>query len=77
MTVQCQGENCNWRIHASVLPDDKTFMVKTLQPTHSCIRVDCTQNPYVNIEWVSQKINELLKFDPNMSYELMQGKIKK
>ena len=59
-----------------MIPDCKTFIVKILYPTHSCIRADCTENPNANTEWVAQKLNELLQADPNMSYELMQGEIK-
>ena len=77
VTVECAGQNCKWRLHASVLPDEKTFMVKTLIPEHTCIRTDCNENSNASTAWVSDKLNEMLSVDPSMSYELMHSEMKK
>ena len=68
---------CKWRIHASVLPDKKTFMVKTMNSEHTCIRTDCTDNTNASTAWIADKLNQMLNVDPTMSYELMHSELKK
>ena len=77
ITVVCAGPDCKWRIHASVLPDKKTFMVKTMNSEHTCIRTDCTDNTNASTAWIADKLNQMLNVDPTMSYELMHSEIKK
>ncbi|KAK1285411.1 hypothetical protein QJS10_CPB20g00815 [Acorus calamus] len=40
VTAKCQGVDCPWRIHASVIQDNVTFEVKTLMSDHSCTSVN-------------------------------------
>ena len=76
MTVSCKGEGCKWRLHASVLADQCTFMVKTVQEENSCIRPADNINPNANTKWISRQLKESLMVDNNMIYELMQQKLK-
>ena len=77
MTVECAGHNCKWRLHASVLPDEKTFMVKNLILEYTYIRIDYNKNSNASTAWVSEKLNEMLSVNPSMSYELMHNEMKK
>ena len=54
VTVSCKGEGCKWRLHASVLADQCTFMVKTVGDDHSCIRLVNNINPNANTKWITR-----------------------
>lgn len=46
VTTTCALPNCQWRIHASVLVDKVTFMVRTMSDeNHTCDRV--VKNPEI------------------------------
>lgn len=36
--VYCGASRCKWRLHASVMDDEKTFGIKTYNRAHRCIR---------------------------------------
>ena len=38
MIAHCLGQECIWRIHASITVDSRTFMIKILQRYHTCIK---------------------------------------
>ena len=38
MTCHCGNGGCNWRVHASPLPDGVTYKIKTLRGPHTCVR---------------------------------------
>ncbi|XP_074274033.1 uncharacterized protein LOC141597467 [Silene latifolia] len=55
-TAECATTNCEWRIHASVLPDEKTWAIKSITAAdHGCRGVK-THNPMANSEWVAKKL---------------------
>lgn len=36
-TIICSDQDCRWRLHASRLPDDRTWAIKSIQNTeHTC-----------------------------------------
>lgn len=55
-TTMCVNEECQWRIHASVLPDNVSWVIKTLISPHTCQRLE--HNPMANIKWLMMKILE-------------------
>ncbi|XP_010248473.1 PREDICTED: uncharacterized protein LOC104591381 [Nelumbo nucifera] len=70
----CVVVDCGWRIHASLSYDGGNFIVKTLNDTHSCIRV--TTNRKATNTWVSTKIEGLLRADPTMSSSVLRSEIR-
>ncbi|XP_021746082.1 uncharacterized protein LOC110711953 [Chenopodium quinoa] len=43
--------HCNWRLHASILPDGRTWAIKSIQDDeHTCQGLE-TKNPIVNVKW--------------------------
>jgi MuDR family transposase len=56
LTARCAKKDCSWRIHASVVDDDVTFMVKTLQPKHSCSGVNKSGNKHATKGWIAYRI---------------------
>ncbi|KAL5797313.1 hypothetical protein ACOSQ2_002133 [Xanthoceras sorbifolium] len=54
-TVKCKNETCDWRFHASCLPDRLTFMIHSVQGGHSfCLRT--TSNKEANSNWVLEVV---------------------
>ena len=47
--MECIVDGCYWRLYASVLPDKKIFIVKTINPKHNCNKTDCNENLNTNI----------------------------
>ncbi|KAF7826798.1 hypothetical protein G2W53_017962 [Senna tora] len=71
VTAICASDGCPWRIHASPSPDGRTFMIKSYEPLHTCIRQFEKNN--VTSTWIAEKLKGSLNADPNMSYELMSN----
>ena len=64
------SDGCPWRIHASPTPDGVTFMIKTYEQMHTCIRI--TNQPIATSTWIADKLKGSLNVDPNMSYEKLK-----
>lgn len=49
-------DGCEWRIHASRLPDSITWAIKSIiNPIHSCNRV-LDHNPLPDCNWVARML---------------------
>lgn len=60
MTIACVRSNYNWRIHASVVVDRVTFMVRSISSKdHTCKRN--LKNPEVTSDWIAKKIYTTIK----------------
>ncbi|GAV65041.1 hypothetical protein CFOL_v3_08556 [Cephalotus follicularis] len=75
ITSTSMGDGCKWRMHSSVLSDEKTFMVETMNPLHTCSRL--LNIRVANSTWIANQLDDLLKAYPNMSYEIMQETLAK
>ena len=65
VTAICAATGCPWRVHASLVADGVSFMIKTYNPTHTCKRKPTNKN--ANSRWIAEKLGPLLKADPQMS----------
>ncbi|KAL5779583.1 hypothetical protein ACOSQ2_010320 [Xanthoceras sorbifolium] len=64
-TVKCKNETCDWRFHASCLPDRLTFMIRSVQGGHSfCLRT--TSNKESNSKWVSEVVGTAIMTNPTI-----------
>ena len=70
-TAKCEGKNCSWRIHASILHDGSTYQVKTIKGCHSYKRL--LDNPAASYRLIASKLFENVKADPNMSVKGMRN----
>ena len=61
-TVSCKGKGCKWRLHASVLDDEKTFMIKSYHGGHRCVRK--TDYHEADYNWLASKILNHLRENP-------------
>ena len=65
-TGTCYAENCSWRIHASRLPDEKTWAIKKIEPSvHTCRGLE-TYNPLCDVKWASAKLMEDIRANPDI-----------
>ncbi|KAF2286076.1 hypothetical protein GH714_010191 [Hevea brasiliensis] len=72
ITTTCATEGCDWGFLTSILADDMTFMLKTLNNVHSCMRPLDNKNLNSTTRWIVEKLMSFLRANPDMSYELMQ-----
>ena len=77
VTAICATAGCPWRVHASVIPDGRTFMIKTMASDHTCIRAMGNKNANANSKWVAGKLMDALSADGDMSYDLMRHELVK
>ncbi|KAL5766283.1 hypothetical protein ACOSP7_016900 [Xanthoceras sorbifolium] len=54
-TAECAYKGCGWRIHGSPIDDRRTFMIKTMEPQHSCQKVHKIQE--ANAVWVARRVS--------------------
>ncbi|KAA8524684.1 hypothetical protein F0562_011107 [Nyssa sinensis] len=59
-----------WRIHASSLLDRVTYMVKSYNGDHTCVRLH--SNPEATSTWIAKKLRETIKMNPAMNLDVMQ-----
>lgn len=64
-------QGCPQRIHASRLANEITFMVKTFQDEHTCIRLIENRNSNTTTKWIAEKMMDSLRVDLEIGYELM------
>ncbi|KAJ1413688.1 Zinc finger, PMZ-type [Sesbania bispinosa] len=74
VTEICEAEGCPWRIHASTTPDGATFMIKSVNNVHTCVRN--SMRNYATSTWITSKLYSGLRADPYMSYNLMKNELK-
>ena len=75
LTAICANPECKWRLHASVLPDKRTFMVKKPVQNHVCIRDP--EKSIVTPKWIAKQMQEDLRAEPNMSYRSMEDNLRR
>ncbi|XP_042521317.1 uncharacterized protein LOC122094781 [Macadamia integrifolia] len=62
VTVICKEKGCTWRVHASPIADGITYMIKTFNPKHTCIRD--LDNKSATSKWIAEKISPSLMSNP-------------
>ncbi|XP_021713595.1 uncharacterized protein LOC110681779 [Chenopodium quinoa] len=66
-TVLCSAEGCEWRLHASKLPDGITWAIKSIKnPEHTCSGLD-VNNPMVSASWESRVLIEDIRANNDIS----------
>ncbi|KAK3212175.1 hypothetical protein Dsin_016881 [Dipteronia sinensis] len=72
-TAECEYKGCGWRIHASLVDDRTTFMVKTLEPQHTCQKVH--KNQEANAVCVAKRFKALIEANPDIEVKLLHTEI--
>ncbi|KAH7851278.1 hypothetical protein Vadar_009383 [Vaccinium darrowii] len=54
VTCECAALDCNWRVHASPLPDGVTYMIKSYNGEHTCL--SGSKSVEANSTWIAKKL---------------------
>jgi hypothetical protein len=57
------------------MSDEQSFEVRSLRPKHSCTRV--YKSSIVNSRWISDKLFDKFKIQPDMPLEVIQDEVKR
>ncbi|XP_059663994.1 uncharacterized protein LOC132309727 [Cornus florida] len=71
--AHCGSLACSWRIHASVLPDGVTYMIKNIGTDHTSVRG--RKNVEANSTWIAQKLRSRFRADPQIKLEVLHAKV--
>uniref|UniRef100_A0A803QJI5 Transposase MuDR plant domain-containing protein n=1 Tax=Cannabis sativa TaxID=3483 RepID=A0A803QJI5_CANSA len=74
VTSMFKAEGCTWRIHASLSPDGREFIIKTLNPQHKCQCV--VKNRVVTSGWIAKKLHSKFANDPKITLNKMRTELK-
>ncbi|KAJ0972417.1 hypothetical protein J5N97_020376 [Dioscorea zingiberensis] len=61
VTARCASKDCPWRVHASRLPEEGAFQVKTMQKEHLCSSINKSGNKMATKYWVADRVIEWLR----------------
>ncbi|KAA8524887.1 hypothetical protein F0562_011310 [Nyssa sinensis] len=75
VTAHYANSSCMWRIHASLLPDGVTYMIKTYKGKHTCVRLQSNSN--ANLSWIAKKLEEAIRTNPDIKVDAMQTYLQK
>ncbi|KAL9422372.1 hypothetical protein AB3S75_034609 [Citrus x aurantiifolia] len=66
VTALCANKRCKWRIHASLMVDKISLMIKTIKGgAHTCVPL--IKNPETTSKWVAEKLFGVIKSNPGIS----------
>lgn len=72
-TQKCSNLACTWRIHASVMVDKITWMLRSLTGNHTCPRRESNNN--ASSRWVANHLLTEFRSYHDMTVEVMQDRI--
>ncbi|KAL0320373.1 UNVERIFIED_CONTAM: hypothetical protein Sradi_5298800 [Sesamum radiatum] len=75
VTIVCAAEECSWRVHVSPLPDGETFMIKTLEGKHPCVRTDKIKE--ASVSWMANKLIDVSRENPDMKARGLRNETRK
>ncbi|KAL5831377.1 hypothetical protein ACOSQ4_016731 [Xanthoceras sorbifolium] len=73
-TVTCKNETCDWRLHASSLPDGVTYMIKSVRGGHLfCRRV--VENKEANTRWIATMLQTTIQSNPTIEVKTLRNEL--
>ncbi|XP_078153161.1 uncharacterized protein LOC144548368 [Carex rostrata] len=72
---RCKHPDCPWRIRASILQDNKTFMVKLLPDEHTCPSTTMVDGKMASKSWVSDRVGDWLRKHPSAGAKEVKNKL--
>lgn len=73
VTCHCAALGCEWRIHASPIPDDITYKIRSYKGEHTCL--SSTTSVEANSTWIAKKFATTLRANPTMTLDAMQAEL--
>ncbi|XP_066164625.1 protein FAR-RED IMPAIRED RESPONSE 1 [Oryza sativa Japonica Group] len=75
-TAKCAAQGCNWRIHASVVADGVTMIVKTNPFPHECSSTRRSETIKATSKfWICEKVKDWLLEDASVGAKELQRRI--
>jgi hypothetical protein len=71
----CRDPSCDYRVYCRQMSDEQSFEVRSLRPKHYCTRV--YKSSLVNSRWISDKLFDKFKIQPDMPLEVIQDEVKR
>jgi len=68
-TQKCSNSRCTFRIHASVLVDNITWIIRNITGSHVCLVAE--EKRMENSRWVASHLLEDFRSNPNMDAKCM------
>ncbi|XP_078432306.1 uncharacterized protein LOC144703887 isoform X2 [Wolffia australiana] len=65
LTAKCAEDTCPWRIHASQSSRKKTFVIKKMNPAHTC-RLGYSKDRRATTQWLASIIKDKLRESPHL-----------
>ncbi|XP_073138095.1 uncharacterized protein [Henckelia pumila] len=75
ITVVCKEEECEWKIHASLVMGGPTFQIKTLKGRHTCSKAATSW--LANYKYLAKKIEQVVRENPNVKTNQLINYIKR
>ncbi|KAI8563839.1 hypothetical protein RHMOL_Rhmol03G0140400 [Rhododendron molle] len=69
VTCRCAALSCNWRIHASPLPNDITYKIRKYEGEHTCLTSTIISK--ANSTWICKKMIGCLRTNSKMTLDAM------
>ncbi|KAH7866421.1 hypothetical protein Vadar_020209 [Vaccinium darrowii] len=73
VTCHCVALGCQWRVHASPLPDGLTYKIRSYKGEHTCL--SSTTSVEANSTWIAKKFASTLRTNPTMTLDAMQVEV--
>ncbi|XP_062147750.1 uncharacterized protein LOC133856711 [Alnus glutinosa] len=71
----CRDPSCDYRVYCRQMSDEQSFEVRSLRPKQYCTRV--YKSSIVNSRWISDKLFDKFKIQPDMPLEVIQDEVKR
>ncbi|KAL2898759.1 GRIP1-associated protein 1 [Bienertia sinuspersici] len=71
--VEYADIRCSWRIHASKLVDEHTWVIKSIREGHNCDPL--INNPMCNCDWAASKLLEDIRDSPDIKGKAMNAEL--
>lgn len=65
---------CSWRLYASEVQNEYTFVINTMVKEHKCFRA--LRNRQANSEWIAKEFLEKIKMNPHLEVKEMNEYLK-
>jgi hypothetical protein len=69
-----KSEGCPWRVYGSFITGEKTFMIKSLNSTHSCTRK--YKSSIVTSKWIADRMVHKFRTQPDYPLEALREDVK-
>jgi hypothetical protein len=71
----CRDPSCEYRVYGRQMATEASFELRSLRPKHTCSRV--YKNSIVNSRWISDKLYDKFKIQPDMPLRVIQDEVKR